>query len=109
MRSIPVRDSKIRPSVAYTGHWMDVRGLNNTPRDTWLNPVAGFSGILDLVRFDDATVEERIAAEFEANQKESRQAIQAVGNFHFLLILTYHVLIRFHHRRSVAHRISHQS
>lgn len=58
---------------------MDFRGIDKIPRDSWLNPVSGFEGIVDRITFDEEAVEERIASEWEANQVESRSAIQAVG------------------------------
>jgi len=39
----------------------------------------GFSGIFDWMRLDEESVEERIASEWEANQTESRQALQATA------------------------------
>jgi len=54
-----------------------------------LIPVSGFEGIIDRVTFDEESVEERIAAEWEANQTESRQAVQAIGKLNLITLHLY--------------------
>eukprot|EP00210_Caulerpa_lentillifera_P001812 g1742.t1 len=84
------------------GSWADrvctnsamTRGVNKIPRDAWLIPVSGFEGIIDRVTFDEESVEERISAEWEANQTESRQAVQSVGFFIIVPLLVGFLISR---------------
>ena len=81
-------DWAFRPGADYPAPPEDTRPRypnSNTPRDSYLKPIADPIGIVDRLSFDRRSREERIAEEALLNSRESRAAVTFAGVWLFLL------------------------